>query len=244
MEDMKESTGQESPPADEAVATRRFALPQLSKRTLLLIGAGVLLLIIAIAAALSYRAVAAKKEAAKQLAEKTLRERQEGERKAAEAAAEMAKAGEEARERHRRILDQSAMPASVPAPVEAAAAVSAAAVVPAVTPSAPVSLSAEKPVPIAAPSPAPGAASPPAPIAAPPPAASAAPVPAASAAAKPPANAPQTTRAPTASRGTGEVATPDAAGGCTLSGQVAEDYGKALARCLEEYNRLEGRPRR
>lgn len=228
MEDMKESTGQESPPADEAVATRRFALPQLSKRTLLLIGAGVLLLIIAIAAALSYRAVAAKKEAAKQLAEKTLRERQEGERKAAEAAAEMAKAGEEARERHRRILDQSAMPASVPAPVEAAAAVSAVAVVPAVTPSAPVSLSAEKPVPIAAP----------------PPAASAAPVPAASAAAKPPANAPQTTRAPTASRGTGEVATPDAAGGCTLSGQAAEDYGKALARCLEEYNRLEGRPRR
>lgn len=236
MEDMKESTGQESPPADEAVATRRFALPQLSKRTLLLIGAGVLLLIIAIAAALSYRAVAAKKEAAKQLAEKTLRERQEGERKAAEAAAEMAKAGEEARERHRRILDQSAMPASVPAPVEAAAAVSAVAVVPAVTPSAPASLSAEKPVPIAAPSPAPGAASPPAP--------SAAPVPAASAAAKPPANAPQTTRAPTASRGTGEVATPDAAGGCTLSGQAAEDYGKALARCLEEYNRLEGRPRR
>lgn len=228
MEDMKESTGQESPPADEAVATRRFALPQLSKRTLLLIGAGVLLLIIAIAAALSYRAVAAKKEAAKQLAEKTLRERQEGERKAAEAAAEMAKAGEEARERHRRILDQSAMPASVPAPVEAAAAVSAVAVVPAVTPSAPASLSAEKPVPIAAP----------------PPAASAAPVPAASAAAKPPANAPQTTRAPTASRGTGEVATPDAAGGCTLSGQAAEDYGKALARCLEEYNRLEGRPRR
>lgn len=228
MEDMKESTGQESPPADEAVATRRFALPQLSKRTLLLIGAGVLLLIIAIAAALSYRAVAAKKEAAKQLAEKTLRERQEGERKAAEAAAEMAKAGEEARERHRRILDQSAMPASVPAPVEAAAAVSAVAVVPAVTPSAPASLSAEKPVPIAAPSPA----------------ASAAPVPAASAAAKPPANAPQTTRAPTASRGTGEVATPDAAGGCTLSGQAAEDYGKALARCLEEYNRLEGRPRR
>lgn len=228
MEDMKESTGQESPPADEAVATRRFALPQLSKRTLLLIGAGVLLLIIAIAAALSYRAVAAKKEAAKQLAEKTLRERQEGERKAAEAAAEMAKAGEEARERHRRILDQSAMPASVPAPVEAAAAVSAVAVVPAVTPSAPASLSAEKPVPIAAP----------------PPAASAAPGPAASAAAKPPANAPQTTRAPTASRGTGEVATPDAAGGCTLSGQAAEDYGKALARCLEEYNRLEGRPRR
>lgn len=228
MEDMKESTGQESPPADEAVATRRFALPQLSKRTLLLIGAGVLLLIIAIAAALSYRAVAVKKEAAKQLAEKTLRERKEGERKAAEAAAEMAKAGEEARERHRRILDQSAMPASVPAPVEAAAAVSAVAVVPAVTPSAPASLSAEKSVPIAAPSPAPGAAS----------------VPAASAAAKPPANAPQTTRALTASRGTGEVATPDAAGGCTLSGQAAEDYGKALARCLEEYNRLEGRPRR
>ena len=27
-------------------------------------------------------------------------------------------------------------------------------------------------------------------------------------------------------------------------GQSAEDYGKALGRCLEEYNRLEGRPPR
>lgn len=38
-----------------------------------------------------------------------------------------------------------------------------------------------------------------------------------------------------------EVAAPGAAGGCTLSGGSPEDYGKALGRCLEEFNRLEGR---
>ena len=38
-----------------------------------------------------------------------------------------------------------------------------------------------------------------------------------------------------------EVSAPTAAGGCTVSGGRAEDYGKALGRCLEEFNRLEGR---
>jgi hypothetical protein len=37
------------------------------------------------------------------------------------------------------------------------------------------------------------------------------------------------------------VAAPNAAGGCALSGGKAEDYGKALGKCLEEFNRLEGR---
>lgn len=39
------------------------------------------------------------------------------------------------------------------------------------------------------------------------------------------------------------VVAPEASGGCTLSGKAADDYGKALARCLEEYNRIEGRAR-
>lgn len=39
-----------------------------------------------------------------------------------------------------------------------------------------------------------------------------------------------------------EVASPEAAGSCTLEGKTPEDYGKALARCLEEYSRQEGRP--
>jgi hypothetical protein len=34
---------------------------------------------------------------------------------------------------------------------------------------------------------------------------------------------------------------PNAASGCALSGGKAEDYGKALGKCLEEFNRLEGR---
>lgn len=34
-----------------------------------------------------------------------------------------------------------------------------------------------------------------------------------------------------------------AAGNCNLSGATAEDYGKALGRCLEEFNRLDGRNR-
>lgn len=38
-----------------------------------------------------------------------------------------------------------------------------------------------------------------------------------------------------------EVSSPSAAGGCTVTGDRAEDYGKALGRCLEEFNRLEGR---
>jgi FtsZ-interacting cell division protein ZipA len=38
-----------------------------------------------------------------------------------------------------------------------------------------------------------------------------------------------------------EVSAPTAVGGCTVSGGRAEDYGKALGRCLEEFNRLEGR---
>ena len=38
-----------------------------------------------------------------------------------------------------------------------------------------------------------------------------------------------------------EVSAPTAVGGCTVSGARAEDYGKALGRCLEEFNRLEGR---
>lgn len=38
-----------------------------------------------------------------------------------------------------------------------------------------------------------------------------------------------------------EVTAPTAVGGCTVSGGRAEDYGKALGRCLEEFNRLEGR---
>ena len=34
---------------------------------------------------------------------------------------------------------------------------------------------------------------------------------------------------------------PGPAGGCSISGSNPQDYGKALGRCLEEFNRLEGR---
>ncbi|MFC5301538.1 hypothetical protein [Azospira restricta] len=67
-------------------------------------------------------------------------------------------------------------------------------------------------------------------------------VPVAGAAAAPPAAAKIAEKKPApAQREEASVIVPGPGGGCAVSGSNPQDYGQALGRCLEEFNRLEGR---
>lgn len=202
MQELKETGGHEvgEAVAADSVGGRKFALPQLSKRTILLLVAGLVTLILIVTAVFAYRASSEKAKVAAVAAEKAKRDKAEQDKREEENRAEMARAAQEARRSHSEIMEAS--PSAAVRPEAAKAAV------------------AERD----------GVAS-------------------ASAEIKPAAaGADVDGKVSGSSRGEAlksppVVAAPDAAGGCTLSGKSAEDYGKALGRCLEEYNRLEGRSR-
>ena len=207
MDEMKETAGADAADATSDEGKKKFSLPPISKRTLILGGAGLLVLALAVAGGLAYRASAQKAKAAAEAA--AVLKKEKAAREAAEQA-EMVLRGEEARRSHQEILE-----ASNHSPARTEPAGGAAVSDPAVAPDkADVQ---DKPA-----------------------------VPATSATgAKKPENTevrPPAVAAP--GKAASDAAVPDATGGCTLSGKSAEDYGKALGRCLEEYNRLEGRPPR
>ena len=207
MEEMKEPASADAADATSDEGKKKFSLPPISKRALILGGAGLLVLALAVAGGLAYRASAQKAKAAAEAA--AVLKKEKAAREAAEQA-EMVLRGEEARRSHQEILE-----ASNHSPARTEPAGGAAVSDPAVAPDkADVQ---DKPA-----------------------------VPATSATgAKKPENTevrPPAVAAP--GKAASDAAVPDATGGCTLSGKSAEDYGKALGRCLEEYNRLEGRPPR
>ena len=207
MEEMKETAGADAAEATSNEGKKKFSLPPIPKRALILGGAGLLVLALAVAGGLAYRASVQKAKAAAEAA--AVLKKEKAAREAAEQA-EMVQRGEEARRSHQEILE-----ASNHSPARAEPAGGAAVSDPAVAPDkADVQ---DKPA-----------------------------VPATSATgARKPENTevrPPAVAAP--GKAASDAAVPDATGGCTLSGKSAEDYGKALGRCLEEYNRLEGRPPR
>lgn len=207
MDEMKETAGADAADATSDEGKKKFSLPPISKRTLILGGVGLLVLALAVAGGLAYRASAQKAKAAAEAA--AVLKKEKAAREAAEQA-EMVLRGEEARRSHQEILE-----ASNHSPARTEPAGGAAVSDPAVAPDkADVQ---DKPA-----------------------------VPATSATgARKPENTevrPPAVAAP--GKTASDAAVPDATGGCTLSGKSAEDYGKALGRCLEEYNRLEGRPPR
>ncbi len=207
MEEMKEAASADAADATSDEGKKKFSLPPISKRALILGGAGLLVLALAVAGGLAYRASVQKAKAAAEAA--AVLKKEKAAREAAEQA-EMVQRGEEARRSHQEILE-----ASNHSPARAEPAGGAAVSDPAVAPDkADVQ---DKPA-----------------------------VPATSATgARKPENTevrPPAVAAP--GKAASDAAVPDATGGCTLSGKSAEDYGKALGRCLEEYNRLEGRPPR
>lgn len=207
MEEMKEAASADAADATSDEGKKKFSLPPISKRALILGGAGLLVLALAVAGGLAYRASVQKAKAAAEAA--AVLKKEKAAREAAEQA-EMVLRGEEARRSHQEILE-----ASNHSPARTEPAGGAAVSDPAVAPDkADVQ---DKPA-----------------------------VPATSATgARKPENTevrPPAVAAP--GKAASDAAVPDATGGCTLSGKSAEDYGKALGRCLEEYNRLEGRPPR
>ncbi len=207
MEEMKEAASADAADATSDEGKKKFSLPPISKRALILGGAGLLVLALAVAGGLAYRASVQKAKAAAEAA--AVLKKEKAAREAAEQA-EMVQRGEEARRSHQEILE-----ASNHSPARTEPAGGAAVSDPAVAPDkADVQ---DKPA-----------------------------VPATSATgARKPENTevrPPAVAAP--GKAASDAAVPDATGGCTLSGKSAEDYGKALGRCLEEYNRLEGRPPR
>jgi len=187
------------------VAGHHYAFRGLSRRVLVMVGAGAFLLLFIVSGVFAYRGIAARsaeKEAAASAARLAATEQAAREARERE---EMARIGLEVKQRHLEIIEaspsrpRSAEKAEVgveAADTEAAAEKRAS---PA-GPSAPAD-AAEKKIdgPLAG-----------------------------RAAAKPPAAV--------------EVASPEAAGSCTLEGKTPADYGKALSRCLEAYSRQEGRP--
>lgn len=211
MEEMKETAGADAADATSGEGKKKFSLPPISKRTLILGGAGLLVLALAVASGLAYRASAQKAKAAAEAA--AVLKKEKAAREAAEQA-EMVQRGEEARRSHQEILE-----ASNHSPARAETAGGATVSDPVVAPEkadAKADMQ-DKPVPPAT----------------------------STTGAKKPENTEVRPPAVAAPGKTGsDAAVPDATGGCTLSGKSAEDYGKALGRCLEEYNRLEGRPPR
>ena len=206
MEEMKEKADSSATPADATEGEggkKRFALPALPKRTLILIGVGVAVLALAVAGGVIY---GARMQQAKAAAVVAAQQKREAEARAAAAQAEMLRLGEEARRSHQEILEHS---------VRAPVATDKAEADKQAEPEDSAKAAKENAEPDKAP---------------------------ASSSATQKAEAEQKSPAP--AKFPAEAAVPNASGGCTLSGKSAEDYGKALGRCLEEYNRLEGRPPR
>lgn len=223
MEELKETPADPSSAGDvPAEGGRRFALPKLSKRALIIVGIVVLVLVIAATVGMLYRSAAQKKQAAAELARQQAEQMAKAQQESEAKAAELKRA-------HQEIMEGSAA-----APVPSHAASGAAAL--SATDVAAAAVSGTAVAPVLAPAVAPAALSPE--LAKP---GTVAPV-------TPPTRPPATTKA-AVSTGTAAaprkaepaVKAPDAAGGCAVSGQDAADYGKALAKCLEEFNRLEGR---
>ena len=211
MEEMKETAGADAADATSGEGKKKFSLPPISKRTLILGGAGLLALALAVAGGLAYRASAQKAKAAAEAA--ALLKKEKAAREAAEQA-EMVQRGEEARRSHQEILEASN---HSPARAETAGGVTVSD--PVVAPDKADAKADMQDKPVAPATSATGAKKP------------------ENTEVRPPAVA-----AP--GKAGSDAVVPDATGGCTLSGKSAEDYGKALGRCLEEYNRLEGRPPR
>ena len=211
MDEMKETAGADAADATSDEGKKKFSLPPISKRTLILGGVGLLVLALAVAGGLAYRASAQKAKAAAEAA--AVLKKEKAAREAAEQA-EMVLRGEEARRSHQEILE-----ASNHSPARTEPAGGAAVSDPAVAPDkadAKADVQDKSAVPATS-----------------------------ATGAKKPENTevrPPAVAAP--GKAASDAAVPDATGGCTLSGKSAEDYGKALGRCLEEYNRLEGRPPR
>lgn len=212
MEELKDKRAEDMPEGAEADAPAAGRF-RLSRRALIIALAGVLALAMVIAGIFAYRASARQKEAI-QLQQKKDLAREEA---AKAAAAEQAR---ESRRAHAEVMAASPLKADMPAPpppeAGAAGAVSGAAA------------DGEQARAVA------------------PPAAPAKPAAAVEALKPAPAATVAEGKAATPKKGAEakpapEVNVPSAAGGCTLSGGRAEDYGKALGRCLEEFNRLEGR---
>jgi cytoskeletal protein RodZ len=211
MEELKKDDLGDASAATEAGGEpgegRRF---RLSKRTLILGGAGLLILVLIVSGVFAYRASVKQKEVAQAQAEVKKRElalREEAAKREAEEARARAEAGRKA---HEEIMAASPPAASLPPPLKESAA---SAGLPAVAGSESSKLA----VPVTAEKAAPAAAA---------------------STEKTPA-LPESNK--TEAKPAQEVAEPGAAGGCTLSGGSPGDYGKALGRCLEEFNRLEGR---
>ena len=207
MEEMKEAASADAADATSDEGKKKFSLPPISKRALILGGAGLLVLALAVAGGLAYRASAQKAKAATEAA--AVLKKEKAAREAAEQAEKVLR-GEEARRSHQEILE-----ASNHSPARTEPAGGAAVSDPAVAPDK-ADVQDKSAVPATS-----------------------------ATGAKKPENMevrPPAVAAP--GKAASDAAVPDATGGCTLSGKSAEDYGKALGRCLEEYNRLEGRPPR
>ncbi len=222
MEELKETAGEPLPGGDApAEGRRRFAIPKMSRRTLIIGGLVVLVLFVAVTAGMLYRSGVQKKQAAAELARQKAEQVAKAQEEGAAKAAELKRAHQEIMEGSTPLLvpQRAASGAVAVSTTDVAAAVSETAVVPADARAvAPATLSSELAKPTSA-------------------------VPAASPG-RPPAATKATTSAETASsprKAESAVKAPDATGGCAVSGQGAVDYGKALAKCLEEFNRLEGR---
>lgn len=183
------------------VAGHHYAFRGLSRRVLVMVGAGALLLFFVLAGLFAYRGIAARnaeKEAAAAAAKLAANELAAREAKERE---EMARIGLEMKQRHLEIMEAS--PSRPPVEKKSDATNGSAATATSDSPAAVEGAAAAT----------------------------------ARAAAEKVAG-----REGTSPQAPVEVASPEAAGSCTLEGKTPEDYGKALARCLEEYSRQEGRP--
>lgn len=231
MEEMKEAASADAADATSDEGKKKFSLPPISKRALILGGAGLLVLALAVAGGLAYRASAQKAKAAAEAA--AVLKKEKAAREASEQA-EMVQRGEEARRSHREIME-GAMTLPQKSSGESPAALSAVAVgAPRIA--AEEVHKAESKV-AAQPDALPEKQK----------ADNATNVDSKTSSGRPEKGESTASRAAAPagpSKISSETIVPDAAGGCTLSGKSAEDYGKALGRCLEEYNRLEGRPPR
>lgn len=190
----------EMPASGEEGAAGRFRLPP---RTMLLAGAGALVLLLVVAGGVWSYLSSSRQAAAEARARAVQRAGEEAARAVANAPENLERL-EAARKAHEEIMAGAALPAPAPA------ALSPTAVVP------PEIVPAAEPV---------AAASPPA-----------------AAAEIPPPSPPARRAAPAVAESQPSVANdpmPLGPDGCTLSGKDPKDFGTALGRCLEEFNRME-----
>lgn len=218
LKDKPEEAGTEGEPG-AGISLGKFRLP---KRTVILGAVGLLVLSLVVAGILSYRSSVRQKEAV---------QAQKREQKAREAAARETEEQEStarAKELHRAHEEVLATPSALPGIFSSPAREAAPTPVLVEKPPAPA-VAVANPQPRATEHQAPEPKKPEAKPEAKPTADKAAASPKTKAAEK---------EAPAEPSG---VVAPTAAGGCALSGGKAEDYGKALGKCLEDFNRLEGR---